>query len=248
MWQIERVLSLAFAAWVMIGLGSSAMGATEKSEPVRAIAPSTQAQASKERSEVYMGLFMMGNFPSNRALKFENDPYPNTDVGGGLGGGLKVGVYPTLTNRIIGVEAELSGFNAKVDAPQTISGGVTRRADFRLNVFNAMANLMLRYPGNVLQPYLGVGAGISGGFARNLNVHNSTMGTINENAADGAFAYQLIGGARINVSERFFLFSEYKYFVANYKWESELPNGSGGPSFSLPFRTHIVAGGVGFNF
>jgi hypothetical protein len=36
--------------------------------------------------------------------------------------------------------------------------------------------------------------------------------------------------------------------VANYKWESELPNGAGGPSFSLPFRTHIISGGVGFSF
>ncbi len=144
----------------------------------RALLPQTRdaPPASKERTEIYMGLFMMGNFPSNRALTFENDPYPNTEVGGGLGGGLKVGVYPAFTNRIIGVEAELAGFNATVDAPQTTSGGITRRADFRLNVFNAMANLMVRYPGNVLQPYVGVGAGLSGGFARSLNIHNSSIG------------------------------------------------------------------------
>ena len=240
----------AYAAGFLIISAYPAMGATEKSEPARpAAARSTNgAPASKERNEIYMGLYMMGNFPSNRALTFENDPYPNTEVGGGLGGGLKVGVYPAFTNRIIGFEAELAGFNAKVDAPQTTSGGITRRADLRLNVFNAMANLMVRYPGNLLQPYVGVGAGISGGFARSLNIQNSAIGNINENAGDGAFAYQLIGGARVNVSDRFFLFSEYKYFVANYKWESEFPNGSAGPSFALPFRTHIVAGGVGFNF
>jgi len=226
-----------------------AMGATEKSEPAHQVTANSSASPSaKNRTEIYMGLLMMGNFPSNRALKFENDPYPNTEVGGGLGGGLKVGAYPAFTNGIVGIEGELAGFNANVEAPQTTSGGVTRSADFRLNVFNAMVNLMVRYPGDVVQPYAGIGAGLSGGFARGLNVQNSSMGTINENAADGAFAYQLIGGLRVNVSDRFFLFSEYKYFVANYKWESEFPNGSAGPSFSLPFRTHIVAGGVGFHF
>lgn len=250
MWHFGRFSRIAASvAGLLIISAYPAMGAAAKSEPARPVAANSSASpASKERTEIYMGVFMMGNFPSNRALKFENDPYPNTEVGGGLGGGIKVGVYPAFTNRIIGVEAELAGFNARVDAPQTTTGGVTRRADFRLNVFNAMANLMVRYPGDVVQPYVGVGAGLSGGFARSLNVQNSSMGTINENAADGAFAYQLIGGARVNVSDRFFLFSEYKYFVANYKWESELPNGSGGPSFALPFRTHIVAGGVGFNF
>jgi hypothetical protein len=52
----------------------------------------------------------------------------------------------------------------------------------------------------------------------------------------------------VNVTDRLFLFSEYKYVVANYKWESEVAGGAGGPSFSLPFRTHIVSGGVGFCF
>jgi opacity protein-like surface antigen len=250
MWHLVRFSCLVACATGLLSISVyPAIGATGTSEPARPVAAqSNESSASHERTEIYMGLFMMGNFPGTRALKFENDPYPNTEVGGGLGGGLKVGMYPALTNRIIGVEAELTGFNAKVDAPQTMSGGVSRRADFRLNVFNAMANLMVRYPGDVVQPYGGIGVGLSGGFARGLNVQNSSMGTINENAADGAFAYQVIGGARVNLSERFFLFSEYKYFVANYKWESELPDGSAGPSFSLPFRTHIVAGGVGFNF
>ncbi len=248
MWHLGCLSSLAAAGLFMISV-SPAMGATEKSEPARQVDENSSAAPSpEERTEIYMGLSILGNFPSNRPLKFENDPFPNTDVGGGLGGSLKVGVYPAFTNRIVGVEAELTGFNAQVEAPQTTSGGVTRQADFRLNVINAMANLMVRYPGDVVQPYAGIGAGLSGGFARGLNVQNSSIGAINENAADGAFSYQFIGGLRVNVGDRVFLFSEYKYFVANYKWESEFPNGSAGPSFSLPFRTHIVAGGVGLSF
>ena len=204
--------------------------------------------AQDEKSEIYLSVFMLGNIPGNRALKFETDPYPNTNIDGGLGGGIKVGFYPAFTGRIVGLEGEFSGFNADVDAPQSTSGGVTRSGQFRMNIFNAMANLLFRYPGKIVQPYVGAGVGLSGAFARNINLQHGAVGAVNENAGDAAFAYQLIGGGRVNVTNRLFLFSEYKYMVANYKWESELPNGAAGPSFSLPFRTHIISGGVGFSF
>lgn len=207
-----------------------------------------QRPLSPAMNELYISLFMLGSNPSNRPLNFETDPYSNTNVEGGLGGGIKVGVYPAFAGRIVGIEGEFSGFNGKVDAPQTTSGGVTRSGRFRLNVFNAMANLLFRYPGDTIQPYVGAGIGLSGGFARSINIQNSSAGTINENAGDAAFAYQLIGGGRVNVTDRLFVFSEYKYMVANYKWESEVPGGAPGPSFSLAFRTHIISGGVGFRF
>ena len=87
-----------------------------------------------------------------------------------------------------------------------------------------------------------------GGFARDLNLQHSTIGTVHENAADGAFAYQFLGGVRANVTERMFLFTEYKYFVANYQWESEVANGARGPSFTMNYRAHIISGGIGFTF
>jgi opacity protein-like surface antigen len=250
MWHMNRFVQVgALVVGVLITLAYPAIGSYEKSKSASAsVAKTNEGTAREEKSEIYLGLFMMGNNPSNRSLKFEDDPYTNTNVGGGLGGGFKIGVFPAFTGRIVGLEAELAGFTGNVDAPQATSGGVTRSAHFRLNLINAMTNLLFRYPGKIVQPYLGMGVGISGGFARSLNVQNSSVGTITENAGDGAFAYQFIGGARVNVNQNWFLFSEYKYFVANYKWESEVAGGAPGPSFSLPFRTHIVAGGVGFRF
>jgi opacity protein-like surface antigen len=242
--QVGGVLVLVCALW---SFEATVAVESSKAAPAGAV-QETSATAAEEKNELYLSLFMLGNSPSTRALKFETDPYPNTNVDGGLGGGIKVGLYPAFTRRIVGIEGEFSGFNARVDAPQSTSGGVTRSAQFRLNVFNAMANLMFRYPGTIVQPYVGAGIGLSGSFARNINLQHGAFGAINENAGDAALAYQLIGGGRINVTERLFVFSEYKYMVANYKWESELPNGAAGPSFSLPFRTHIISGGVGFSF
>ena len=209
---------------------------------------SAEVKQEESKSEIYVSLYMQGSRPLNRPARLQEDPFTNTDVQGGLGGGLKIGFFPAFAGRYVGLEAELSGLDGKVNAPAATTGGVTRSANFRLQSINAMANVLLRYPGDVIQPYIGVGAGLSGGFARDLNLQHSTIGVVHENAADGAFAYQFLGGLRANVSDRIFLFTEYKYFVANYQWESEFANGSRGPSFTLNYRTHIIAGGLGFSF
>lgn len=212
--------------------------------------PTTAAEVKPDetKTDMYISLYAQGSRPLNRPARLQEDPFTNTDVQGGLGGGLKVGFFPAFAGRYLGLEAELSGLDGKVNAPSATSGGVTRSANFRLQSINAMANLLLRYPGDRIQPYIGIGAGLSGGFARDLNLRHSTIGVVHENAADGAFAYQFIGGVRANVTDRLFLFTEYKYFVANYQWESEFTNGSRGPSFTLNYRTHIIAGGFGVTF
>lgn len=225
-----------------IAWGAGAAGTTGTASSASAV------PTPESRNEFYASLFMQGSYPVNRPVRLQDDPYTNTDVQGGLGGGLKLGVFPAFAGGMLGFEAEVSGLDGKVDAPPQTIGGISRSASFRLQSINAMANLLLRYPGKVIQPYVGIGAGVSGGFARDLNLQHSSVGVIRENAADGAFAYQFLGGVRANVTDRVFLFTEYKYFVANYQWESEFSDGSHGPSFTLNYRTHIISGGVGFRF
>ena len=244
-WYVAVFMSSCFS----IGAYHSVASAVEASSgAAKASAAPTEAKPEEVKTEFYVSVFMQGSRPLNRPARLQEDPFSNTDVQGGLGGGLKVGFYPAFAGQFVGLEAELSGLDGKVNAPSATTGGVTRSANFRLQSINAMANVLLRYPGETIQPYLGIGAGLSGGFARDLNLQHSNIGTVHENAADGAFAYQFLGGVRANVTERMFLFTEYKYFVANYQWESELANGARGPSFTLNYRTHIISGGVGFTF
>lgn len=243
----------SLAAFILTGLflqaqSSVSLAADPTSSAAKSPAASAAVKQEEAKTEIYVSFFMQGSRPLNRPARLQEDPFTNTDVQGGLGGGLKVGFFPAFAGRYVGLEAELSGLDGKVNAPAATTGGVTRSANFRLQSINAMANLLLRYPGDVMQPYIGIGAGLSGGFARDLNLQHSTIGVVHENAADGAFAYQFIGGVRANVSDRVFLFTEYKYFVANYQWESEFANGSHGPSFTLNYRAHIIAGGLGFSF
>lgn len=243
-----KCILIALGALSALPTYSFAEDSVKGPNPVVVAAPSqTEPVASSSEHEFYISLFMAGNLPANRPLRLDDAAFSNTSVSGGLGGGLKIGMFPGFTSRIIGVEAEVSGLVGDVAAPQATGGGGARRADFTLNTVNAMVNVLARYPGEVWQPYLGAGLGLSGGFARGIDIQsNGTL--VNQNAGDAAFAYQLLGGMRILLSERWFVFSEYKYFVANYTWQSELPDGSAGPSFSLPFRTHVVSGGVGFRF
>ena len=224
------------------------LAADSASSATKSSTVSAEVKPDETKTDMYISLYVQGSRPLNRPARLQEDPFTNTDVQGGLGGGLKIGFFPAFAGRYLGLEAELSGLDGKVNAPTATSGGVTRSTNFRLQSINAMATVLLRYPGETIQPYIGVGAGLSGGFARDLNFQHSTIGVVHENAADGAFAYQFLGGVRANVTDRLFLFTEYKYFVANYQWESEFTDGSRGPSFTLNYRTHIIAGGVGMTF
>ena len=103
-----------------------------------------------------------------------------------------------------------------------------------------MVSLVVRYPGELVQPYIGIGAGWSSSFLVDTQI---TKGGITQSgtARDTSFASQYFGGLRINLPQRVFLFGEYKYFVSRFNW-----NGSLQPS--LDFRTNIVAIGAGLTF
>ncbi|MGQ0812297.1 MAG: outer membrane protein [Nitrospiraceae bacterium] len=233
----------------LTGIGAeNEQGPTTAQDSSKSTSPETTPQTSSGTTEVYLSLSVIGSNPVNRPLKLEGDAFPGATVGGGLGAGIKAGAFPAAWGGYVGLEGEFYGINGDVNALQSTVGGVTRSARATLNVFNTMVNILFRYPGEIIQPYVGAGVGLSGGFARDLNIQHSQLGNVNENAGDAAFAFQLIGGVRANVGDRWFLFSEYKYFGANYNWQSELPNGANGPAFSLNYRTHLVSGGIGLRF
>ncbi len=54
------------------------------------------ASPAPEKTEIYMSLLMQGSYSLNRPVRLQDDPFTNTDVQGGLGGGLKVGVFPAF--------------------------------------------------------------------------------------------------------------------------------------------------------
>ena len=247
---VGMMTAIAIIVPLSVVVAESELPKAEKRDVERSVAPQTAADGTPtEKSEAYISVNILGSLPANRSLKLNGDDFPGTTIGGGLGGGIKAGVYPAFLSGVVGIEGEIFGHNGDIVAPQTTVGGVTRSANATLNVVNAMANLLLRYPHEIIQPYVGVGVGVSGGFLRGANLQNSQQGIFTDNAGDAAFAYQFLGGVRVNMGDRFFLFSEYKYFLANYKWLSDqVMGGPPGGTASLEFRTHIISGGIGIRF
>ncbi len=192
----------------------------------------------------YISLYVLGTLPQDKNLSVGGTVIQNTSIGGAVGAGVKAGLFPSFTNKIIGFEIETFGHGGSVKAPPTtsLSSGVTQ-AEGNLVLLNTMVNLLARYPGEILQPYVGIGGGVSLGVLSDVNIQQGND-LLTGSAGSGAFAYQFLGGLRANVSKRVFLFGEYKYFVAEHEWESE----GSGPSTSLNYHTQIISGGVGLSF
>ncbi|MEO5956916.1 MAG: hypothetical protein ABIR36_14675, partial [Nitrospiraceae bacterium] len=99
---------------------------------------------------------VMGLFPQDKDLSVGGSRIPHTDVRGTIGAGIKFDAYPWFTRKILGAEIEAFGLGGSVRAPRTTSGSGTTQAQGSLITLNTMYNVMLRYPGETIQPYIGV--------------------------------------------------------------------------------------------
>jgi opacity protein-like surface antigen len=213
-------------------------------EQVNALNSHTESR----KTEIYLSPYILGTIPVDKNLSeggngFLAQTYRGTNIRSSIGGGIKAGAYPGFAGGILGLEGEVFGHGGKLKTPD----GAFPGADAQLTILNAMLNVLVRYPGDILQPYIGAGIGISYARLSDLNLRSST-GTTTGDASDRFFAYQFLAGMRAYVHKNVYLFGEYKYFGSTYKWDSEISGGGAGPDTSLNFRTHIVAGGIGVSF
>lgn len=200
------------------------------------------------KTQAYLAPYLLGTFPIDKNLSiggsgFVNETFRGTNIKSSGGGGIKAGVYPGMMGGVLGLEGEFFGHGGALKTAR----GAFPSADANLLVVNGMVNILARYPGDVLQPYVGAGAGASLAHLRDINFHTST-GSFSGKAGDVAFAYQFLAGMRAHLNKKVYLFGEYKYFGSAYDWKSESSSGVSGPITSLTFRTHIVALGLGVTF
>ena len=199
-------------------------------------------------TEAYIAPYLLGTFPIDKNLSiggngFANETFRGTNIKSSGGAGIKAGVYPGATGGVLGLEGEFFGHGGKLKT----SDGAFPSADANLLVLNSMVNLLARYPGDLLQPYVGAGMGVSVAQLRDINFQTRS-GAMTGKGSDVAFAYQFLAGVRAYVQKNVFLFGEYKYFGSSYDWKSETASGSAGPTTSLTFRTHLAVVGLGVSF
>ena len=209
-------------------------------------------EGAEAKNEYYVALYMLGTFPKHRPLTVDGAvsgsfSFQQTTLDGGLGGGLKAGIFPPFGHGYLGFEADVFGHTGSLTSASATTapvGANQAAADF--NVVNGMVNVLLRYPAARIQPYIGVGTGVSVGTLSSATISFGATNLVDK-GSDATLAYQFLGGVKGKITERIFLFTEYKYFAANYQWDSVSSSGIH-PRPSLQFRTHIVAGGIGMSF
>jgi opacity protein-like surface antigen len=189
--------------------------------------------AAAETADVDVGLYALGAFPSNQGLYAQGGNPSDTRITNGVGAGFKAAVFPHNLGNFIGVGLEFFGHGSEIAFSSSASAGST--ASTNLWVFGSMVNLTLRYPGKTVVPYIGVG----GGYSSGVLTHGEIPGRSDRDfEGSWAFGSQFFGGVQGNLTEKLFLFSEYKYFSADYHWKE----------FALDFRSQYALFGIGLRF
>ncbi|MBX3123619.1 MAG: hypothetical protein KF854_11095 [Nitrospira sp.] len=197
------------------------------------VASSSRVQAA-ESADVYVSLAVVGAFPDNRGLKLGGQGASKVTLYNGLGVGLRIGIFPEFTNRIVGVEIEYFGSTGRLlSAPSENSSW--REATAGLTVTNSMTNIIARKPDGKFRPYAGLGVGYSSAILHGANFSGRTNQDFDSTAA---FSYQMITGFQYSVSGRTFIFSEYKRIMANFHWTD----------VSLDYHSNYALAGIGWVF
>jgi opacity protein-like surface antigen len=186
-----------------------------------------------DTADIDVGLYALGAFPSDHDLFAQGGNPSDTRVANGAGAGIKAAVFPHGLGNIIGIGLESFGHGSEISSSSPVQAGSAVRTN--LWVFSSMVNLTLRYPGNAFIPYIGVGGGYSSGVLTHADIPGRSD---RDFEGSWAFGSQFFGGVQGNVTEKLFLFGEYKYFSADYHWKQ----------LALDFRSQYVSFGVGMRF
>jgi len=185
-----------------------------------------------ETADIDVGLYALGAFPSDQGLFSQGGNPSDTRIANGVGAGIKASVFPHYLGNIVGIGLESFGHGSEVTFSSARAGSLRST---NLWVFSSMVNLTLRYPWKAFIPYIGVGGGYSSGVLTHAEIPGRSD---RDFEGSWAFGSQFFGGLQGNLTEKVFLFSEYKYFSANYHWKE----------LALDFRSHYALFGIGLRF
>ena len=103
-----------------------------------------------------------------------------------------------------------------------------------LRVTTVALNLVMRYPGEVWQPYIGGGPG----FFR-------TTGKADFSDSTTGVGFSFIAGLRVFVIQHFAVFGEYKYFGGTFKFDEAFGPGAG---IETDYKGSHILGGISYHF
>ena len=122
-----------------------------------------------EFGEIDLAGYLMGSWPSDKPIFNQGSTVP-ASIQSGIGAGVKIGLFPHAMHRMLGIEIDSYGHGGALSFPNTANGQNNGTGRSNLLVLNTMLNLVLRYPGEVVTPYIGIGGGWSHGTLLNPNI------------------------------------------------------------------------------
>lgn len=198
-----------------------------------------------EFGDVEVSAYALGTWPSDESV-FNQGTTVHGSTQEGFGAGLNAGLFPAALHRVVGLEIDSNVHSGSISFPNLLSGQNNGTSHSDLLIINTTFNMVLRYPGEKVRPYIGIGLGWSHGTLLNPNIAGR-----NDQDFDSAraFTHQFLGGAQILLSPKVFLFGqyrdysvflfgEYRYVSSNYHWDK----------LAIDFRTHYGVMGVGLRF
>lgn len=195
--------------------------------------------------DVELSAYALGAWPRDVDVFNQGTTVP-ASIQEGFGAGLKAGLFPAVLHRVVGIELDSNIHGAAISFPNVANrqNHGTGRSD--LLMINTTFNLILRYPGERIRPYIGVGVGWSHGTLLNPNIAGRDDKDFD---TARAFTHQFLGGAQVVLSPHvslfntqrpvaIFLYCEYRYLSSDYHWQG----------LAFDFRTHYGLVGAGLRF
>jgi opacity protein-like surface antigen len=211
------------------------VGAIEKAETAR------MAATAPSKETWFADLYLGGVVPEDGNVNGEASPfgvsikdsakadYDNTYIVGGRAG------FWSPSAHWLGLALDVSYFELEAEGTET-------------KVLPVSALLMLRYPGDRLQPYVGIGAGV---FFTDTKVDIQLAGE-NKNFSDTAVSFGLDTRAGLAwwVFRRFAIFGEYRftYFEAEYSDEIESGGTENDVNIEIDNKVHYFLLGFSYRF
>ncbi|MBW7957687.1 MAG: porin family protein [Deltaproteobacteria bacterium] len=173
------------------------------------------------------------------AMPHDSDVSDNTGLGftgeftfdTGIAAGAKIGWMA----RVAGLELDFNWHESDLDEITADSFGVG--VDAEMKVYSATANLIFRYPGETIRPYIGAGGGYFRGKINNVGVQDETFAGDD----DEEWGWQALAGIDFLVTPSISLFAEYKYSRVDFSFGGEI-------EVDIDYEVSQAYGGVSYHF
>ncbi len=138
--------------------------------------------------------------------------------------GVKAGWQTFFTKKILAVELEYNHLNSRMEKWTKLNGieqetGIP--VDGKVGIHLFMANLLARYPGGIVHPYIGAGAGYAIFKLSDMTAYNETSMIRITGGTQGAAAYQLTAGVDFDAWKNVVIGLGYKFvYVPNVSFDN----------------------------